>query len=322
MNARDRNDHHHTFQRLLQSAQQHDPTFEFFPHYLEHLTRDDLAKHHKAARRNYRATQQASLELRHQSYNELLIKYENDNDPTTQHESKRRAKIVKRTMRSEEIRANFKKIRLSVKPHSTLQGGLTSIMTPIIHPRENTSSGDTYDYLATTPEEEIRWETILDREKMEQHLLEYNRKSFRAAAGTPCGHGVIMDAITFTATSQAAREFTNGILPPEWHGDNSTLREFLASFFAPPTVTQQPPISTTITMEDVIKGFRKWKESTTTSPSGRHLGHYKAIIQDDTLLDCLTKFLSLSTQRGISIRRWQQAVNVLIEKDPGTPKIN
>jgi hypothetical protein len=57
---------------------------------------------------------------------------------------------------------------------------------------------------ATTPEEDVRWHTILDREKMEQHLLEYNRKSFRAEAGTPCGHGVIMDTITFTATSQAA----------------------------------------------------------------------------------------------------------------------
>jgi hypothetical protein len=29
-----------------------------------------------------------------------------------------------------------------------------------------------------------------------------------------------------------------------------------------------------------ISGFKKWKESTLTSPSGRHLGHYKAIVYD------------------------------------------
>ena len=26
-------------------------------------------------------------------------------------------------------------------------------------------------------------------------------------------------------------------------------------------------------------GFRKWRESTSTSPSGRHLGHYKALLR-------------------------------------------
>jgi hypothetical protein len=35
-----------------------------------------------------------------------------------------------------------------------------------------------------------------------------------------------------------------------------------------------------ITEEVFISGFKKWKESTLTSPSNRHLGHYKAIIYD------------------------------------------
>jgi hypothetical protein len=55
---------------------------------------------------------------------------------------------------------------------------------------------------------------------------------------------------------------------------------------------------------------------------GRHLGHYRAIIQDDTLLRCLTKFLDIVVQRGISLSRWQQAINVMIEKDAGRPRIN
>jgi hypothetical protein len=35
-----------------------------------------------------------------------------------------------------------------------------------------------------------------------------------------------------------------------------------------------------ISEEDFILGFKKWKESTSTSPSGWHLGHYKAIVYD------------------------------------------
>lgn len=323
MKARHRQDYQHTCSRLLQIAQQHELTF-VFPHFHDELSKDEIAQHLKTARTKYRETQQASQELRHKSYIELLIKYENDNNPSTQQESKRRAKIVKTTMRSEDVRANFKSIRLSVKQEpATQQGGLKSIMVPTFEATHHQVPPDkTYEHIATTPEAAIRWETILDQEEIERHLLEYNRQSFRAAAATPCGHGIIADAITFTATSQAARDFLHGIIPSEWHADNSLLREFLTSFIAPSETIQQKPISTRITTTDVTKGFKKWKESTATSPSGRHLGHYKALLQDDILLECFTKFLSIAMQRGISIRRWQEAVNVLIEKDPGVPKIH
>ena len=35
----------------------------------------------------------------------------------------------------------------------------------------------------------------------------------------------------------------------------------------------ESPISPNISIADMTSGFRKWKESTTTSPSQRHLGH-------------------------------------------------
>jgi hypothetical protein len=58
------------------------------------------------------------------------------------------------------------------------------------------------------------------------------------------------------------------------------------------------------------------------SPSGRHLGHYEAMIQDKQLLCCLTKFLNTILSRGIAIPRWSNAVNIMLEKDKGDPKIN
>jgi hypothetical protein len=39
-------------------------------------------------------------------------------------------------------------------------------------------------------------------------------------------------------------------------------------------------IDSKISDEDFIDGFKKWKESTSTSPSGQHLWHYKAIVTD------------------------------------------
>jgi hypothetical protein len=36
----------------------------------------------------------------------------------------------------------------------------------------------------------------------------------------------------------------------------------------------------------------------------------------------LTKFLDIIVQRGISISRWKNAINVMLEKDSGRPRIN
>jgi hypothetical protein len=74
-------------------------------------------------------------------------------------------------------------------------------------------------------------------------------------------------------------------------------------------------------VKPTCKGFLNWKETTSTSPSGRHLGHYKAILQDPTLLTCFTKFINITLEHGLTLRRWCNAVNIMIEKDIGHPKL-
>ncbi len=68
------------------------------------------------------------------------------------------------------------------------------------------------------------------------------------------------------------------------------------------SISQHDPIPTAISTDNIIKGFKSWKEMTTTSPSGK-LGHYKAIIQDPTLLRCLHVFLNIAMERDIAIPR-------------------
>ena len=202
-----------------------------------------------------------------------MLRYENDNNPETQHESARRAKIVKNTLRAEDIRENFRRIKLAVRPNQLHSGGLQSLMIPKDDTSPTGFPDDVHSYLATTKAEEVRWETVLDRTAIEHHLLAYNKTSFRAASASPCGQGILLDSITFTTVSPAGREFMKGIIPPEWYTENDLLREFLTSFFAPANVIDSETISTDVSTSDVLKGFGSWKESTSTSPSGRHLGH-------------------------------------------------
>ena len=59
-----------------------------------------------------------------------------------------------------------------------------------------------------------------------------------------------------------------------------------------PSLTKQE-ISTILTVQQFISGIKIWKETTSTSPSGRHLGHYKAIIRDEILAQIFTTMTSL-----------------------------
>lgn len=59
---------------------------------------------------------------------------------------------------------------------------------------------------------------------------------------------------------------------------------------------------TVLTAEDVRKeGFACWRELTSTLPSGIHLVHNKAFIQDKTFLQCVTSFLDVTLYHGIAI---------------------
>jgi hypothetical protein len=128
--AKTRGDYQATIHRLLQSAQASDPCF-VFPYLNESLPIHDICLHWKSAKKSLRQAQKSSKELRFQSYHNLLESYENDTDPSTQEESRRRAKIVRNTLRTEAIRANFRNIKLAATRYQDHHGGLRSIMVPV-----------------------------------------------------------------------------------------------------------------------------------------------------------------------------------------------
>ena len=74
-------------------------------------------------------------------------------------------------------------------------------------------------------------------------------------------------------------------------------------------------INITLDSEDYIKMFSKWKEKTTTSPSGRHLGHYKAILQEPDLIQYHCIMASLPLTYGFTPKRWTKAIQIMLEKN-------
>ena len=92
-----------------------------------------------------------------------------------------------------------------------------------------------------------------------------------------------------------------------------------------------------IDLDSFRKSIKKWRESTSTSPSGRHLGHYKSLLSIDSfsskyteddpdpgseILETIYHIATAAFNSGLSLDRWKHVTTCMIEKLPGVPRIN
>jgi hypothetical protein len=105
------------------------------------------------------------------------------------------------------------------------------------------------------------------------------------------------------------------------------------------SVSNLDAIKPEITLETFTGKLRIWRESTSTSPSGRHLGHYKTLSRpiayaynlDEreelkefclALLQAHLDIINYCLRHGYSLTRWQNVVNVMILKEANSHRIH
>lgn len=81
-------------------------------------------------------------------------------------------------------------------------------------------------------------------------------------------------------------------------------------------------INVTITVRDFINFFKKRKERTASSPSGRHMGHYKVIAEmamqgDETIAQIIVNIINISIMTSRPLHRWLRSSQIMIEKGKG-----
>jgi hypothetical protein len=169
-------------------------------------------------------------------------------------------------------------------------------------------------------------------------LYQRNRKHFAQAHGTPFTIPPLSTALQFSGVSQAGREVLTGNIPTiplTTESARAILRE----------LTQvRPSLPHKISFNAMITGLSKWRESTTTSRSGKHLGIYISLVQyyrhtqqaigcDNTLprpphsdialqaLKIQHFIINLAIAHTHTLLRWQVVHNFFIEKTPGNPTL-
>jgi hypothetical protein len=103
------------------------------------------------------------------------------------------------------------------------------------------------------------------------------------------------------------------------------IQEIVKQFRKHPLLTKM--ISPVVTTEDFISCFGCVAEKISSSPSGRHVGHYLACIDLKDELSVLlavvhAAMMSIPLAGGFCPERWRQAIDIMLEKIPGTPRIN
>jgi hypothetical protein len=163
-----------------------------------------------------------------------------------------------------------------------------------------------------------------------------NRLHFGQAQGTPLTEEPLRDAFDWAATSEAARATIAGTFPSSH--DVAQCQTLLEACKA---VSDLDIIPAEISEEQFDGKIKSWSETTSTSPSGRHLGRYKALFaasqydKQDQDFEYTTflrkqqaiKALTLSIinwciRNGHVLERWKTIINVMIFKDSGDYRIH
>ena len=202
-----------------------------------------------------------------------------------------------------------------MKPCSN--GGLTKVQVP-----DGVDAKGTETFKDIAESEEIFATLILKR----------NSKHFRQANGTPFAEVPLKDWLGNYRETETGQAILNGelrtILDTGFPATQTALD--VLQPFDPPA----KPVSTPVTSCDFKTFFAKWKENTSTSPPGKHIGHYKALLSpafmdDDELTDSASRIigvhvvlLDIATTYRSSLEIWQQKVSIMIGKKADNYQLN
>ena len=221
-------------------------------------------------------------------------------------------KILQNLRRIERKKRTFKKLKKIFKePHS---GQLSSVLT--LKEKDNKDEPD-------------EWVRITDNQEIQQLIRTRNEQHFNQASKTPIGDPRTMQMFKWDSDSDVCTKILQGKrlenLPKRL---NPTIAQTMFEQFE----VAAPKMEADISYEEFKETFSNWREMTTTSPSGRHLGHYCSLFTPDGTIDedAIGEQIMLihyqitmcAVATGTPLEWWKTCVPCHIKKDPGSPKLH
>jgi hypothetical protein len=248
-----------------------------------------------------------------------------------------KATAIQRIKRHEARRRTWQILQFTKKRRDNDQK-LDRLEIPLSWPQPDT------DILPTTRLEDPKickdWTTITDPDAIEHYLKLRNRSHFGQAQGTPFTVSPFVESLDWAASTDCCES----ILAGQSHHLISEVPQCQALLATCKAATDLDLIPAEINSDDFAGKIKSWKETTSTSPSGRHLGRYKALYakgpfeshldteeeapykqfvhEQSAIAQLLLSILNHCIRNGHILERWKTIVNTMIFKDPGNYKIH
>ena len=231
--------------------------------------------------------------------------------------------ILRNLKKAEAIKKLFQKLQ-NVR-RTRQRGGITRLEVPV-NPDDD-------------PKTCLHWKVIDVPTEILHHLIHRNRKHFGQAQGTPFTVSPLSDDLEFTSMTQSGTCILNGQYDTA-HLDKAVQLLIQHLRYNERAAVQK--LKPSINYDEFTGKLQRWRESTSTSPSGMHLGHYKALLarneysdlpdrdprrakieqQRNDILNLHFQIINYALDRGYSYKRWQNVVNTMLFKEPGNIKIH
>jgi hypothetical protein len=274
----------------------------------------NIGKHIRISLKEYNDAIPNAKELRHSQLMEsAMAAAKTGNKSAEQH--------YKSMAHAENSRETFRILRNIVKPED--RSGIRQIDIP-----QRDASGK----IQQTTQGTDKMITISDPQEVEQAIIRRNIKHFGQADGTPFTSQALIDIFGRDGDSKATEELLQGKLPKIDHLPEAVQRILKKISENPCT----EPIDTEVTTQELKNLFKKWKERTSTSPSGCHLGHWHALqapdgddpsAEDyeelgDNIMSIHANIMNAATLSGTPLERWKQVDSTMLAKSTGKPRID
>ena len=162
------------------------------------------------------------------------------------------------------------------------------------------------------------WREESDPTNLYALLLKQTRTELGSAHGTPFTIAPYNNIIPAFETSPYLEDILQGNFETE-PGTPSHITQLLTALQQDESIKMIDP---TITAHEWEERIRIAKESTSSSPSGRHIGHYKTALWEPALSELHRRMINFAVQYNEPPDRWTVALQVRLEKEPGQPKIH
>ena len=286
----------------------------------------ELSQQWRAAKKEASTIAAESVTHREKEIRARITHLEQSSNPS----DKTSATIIRRIKRAEDLKHLWRKlkgVRQSSQPRGVVRLEIPS------HPDIDPKKCDDWQII-DVPTEIVR------------HLKDRNHLHFGQAHGTPFTIPPLSEDLGFSGDGPGTASILNGTY------DTTTFSkpvQILLNHLKYVHNTDSEFCRPTISDAEFCAKLKTWRESTSTSPSGMHLGHYKVLVarhsfsttasdtdltpafiarrndinrKQEEIRSTKLALINYALERGYSFKRWQNIVNSVLFKDPDNMRLH